>query len=88
MEMAAKSVPLRQEAFEALAEQVGVLATDKLLKAEFSRAANAEIEEVGTESWIAGIGSIIQAFADRSEDERDLEQWARLSHELEERYAD
>ena len=87
MEMAARSVSLRQDVFKALAEQVDLLKSDKLLRAEFSRAANAEVEQVGTESWIAGIGSIIRRFADRSEDERDLEQWARLSHELEERYA-
>ena len=87
MEMAARSELLRQEVFEALIEQVDVLARDRLLRAEFSRAANAKIEEVQTGSWIAGIGSIIRALADRSEDERDLEEWARLSHELEVRYA-
>lgn len=87
MEMAARCAGVRDEVFEALLRQVELLAKDKLLKVEFSRAANAKIEESEVESWIAGIGRIIRALADRAYDEQDLEHWARLSHELEELYA-
>lgn len=87
MEMAASSPVLRSEILETLSRKADLLANRNLLRGEFSRAvfANIEIEEF--ESWKSGLGRIVRALADRAQDERDLEQWARLSRQLSERYA-
>ena len=87
MEMAARSAALRSQILEALSRQGDLLAGNELLRSEFSRAADATVDKAEVESWMSGIGRVIRALADRAEDERDLEHWARLSRELGERYA-
>lgn len=87
MEMAARSAEVRSQVLEELSNEVDLLAGDKLLRDEFSRAANAEISCAEVEGWKSGVGRVIRALADRAKSERDLEHWARLSRELGERYA-
>lgn len=87
MEMAARSTPLRSEIMEGLTQQADLLANNKLLKREFASAADMNIETSEAESWISNVGRVVRALADRAEDERELERWARLSSKLVERYA-
>ncbi len=87
MENAAKSQALRSEVLGALSEKAGLLMSSARLRNEFYRASFAEIVGEDGKRWIAELGRVVRSLADHSRDEKDLELWARLSRELDKRYA-
>ena len=82
MEIAARSLDLRDRVFRALGDRLGILESHGRLSGEFSRAAFAkELED--REGWMRAIGQIIRRLADRTVSKGEFERWVRLSGDLE-----
>jgi hypothetical protein len=86
MELAARYPKFREPIFEALLRNIGELLNRERLLEEFSRGVLSRVEG-DTDTWMGGVGRILELLLSKSTTKLEVDRWVRLGQELETRMA-